>query len=57
MMDSYNLFKCFQPNHKVTISTVQTTGELYFHGKSKVPHEAAHLLFVDEIDVCDLGFS
>ena len=57
MMDSYILFKCFQLNHKVMISTVQTPGELYIRGKSKVPHDAAHLLFVVEIDVCDLGIS
>ena len=57
MMDSYNLFKCFQLNHKVMIFTVQTPGELFIHGKSKVPHEAVHLLFVVDIGVCDLGIS
>ena len=39
------------------ISTVQTPAELFIRGKSKVPHEAVHLLFVVEIDVCDLGIS
>ena len=39
------------------ISTVQTPGELFIRGKSKVPHEAVHLLFVIEIGVCDLGIS
>ena len=39
------------------ISNVQTPGELFIRGKSKIPHEAVHLLFAVEIDVCDLGIS